>query len=140
MSLTVGAIISGKVSGITGFGAFVDVGGGKTGLVHISEVAREYVKDINEYLKEGQEVRVMVVSFDPGGKISLSIKRALEEEEKIRSRRPIDIDWSHKSAAESLSFEDKLSKFKQDSDEKMQDIKRNVESKRGGYKRGVGAY
>ena len=139
MSLKVGTIVAGKVSGITGFGAFVNVGMGKTGLVHISEVAREYVKDIHEYLKEGQEVKVMVVSLEPGGKISLSIKRAIEEEEKNKPRQPGEFEWSRRDM-EGMSFEDTLNKFKQDSDEKMQAIKRNMESKRGGYRRGAGAY
>lgn len=139
MSLEVGSIVSGKVSGITGFGAFIDLPGNITGLAHISEVAREYVKDINEYLKEGQEVKVKVISIDQGGKISLSIKRALEESEKKQRGTPAQIDWSAKSEP-SLSFEDKLSRFKQDSDERMQALKRNTESKRGGYRRAGGSY
>ena len=141
MSLEVGKIVSGKVSGITNFGAFVSLGEGKTGLVHISEVAKTFVKDINEHLKEGQEVTVKVISMDPGGKISLSIRKAMPDEPpKAKSARPMDIDWS-KSRSEDLSFEDKMLRFKQDSDDRMKDIKRSMESKRGGYKRGnSGAY
>ncbi len=142
MSLEVGKIIDGKVTGVTNFGAFVDIGEGKRGLVHISEVAREYVEKISDYVKEGDSVRVMVVSIEPGGKISLSIKKALEKESKKTSvptsSRPAVFDWPQKE--ENLSFEDKMLKFKQASDEKMHDIKRNVESKRGGYRKGSGSY
>ena len=143
MSLEVGKIVEGKVTGVTGFGAFVDIGEGKRGLVHISEVAREYVENIADYVKEGDSVKVMIVSMENSGKISLSIKKALEaesrEEKKAASSRPAVFDWSQKSE-ENLSFEDKMLKFKQASDEKMHDIKRNVESKRGGYRRGSGSY
>ena len=142
MSLEVGKIVDGKVTGVTNFGAFVDIGEGKRGLVHISEVAREYVEKIGDYVKEGDKVRVMVVSTEPSGKISLSIKKALEKEsrenKKAESARPAVFDWPAKE--ENLSFEDKMLKFKQASDEKMHDIKRNVESKRGGYRRGSGSY
>jgi len=143
MSLEVGKIVEGKVTGVTGFGAFVDIGEGKRGLVHISEVAREYVENIADYIKEGDSVKVMIVSMEPAGKISLSIKKALEaeshKEKKAASSRPAVFDWGQKSE-ENLSFEDKMLKFKQASDEKMHDIKRNVESKRGGYRRGSGSY
>lgn len=139
MSLEVGKIIDGKVTGVTNFGAFVDIGDGKRGLVHISEVAREYVEKISDYVKEGDSVKVMVVSIEPSGKISLSIKKALEQEAKSStSSRPAVFDWPAKE--ENLSFEDKMLKFKQASDEKMHDIKRNVESKRGGYRKGSGSY
>ena len=76
MAVEVGKIIDGKVTGVTNFGAFVDIGNGKKGLVHISEVAREYVRDIADYVKEGQKVRVYVVSVENNGKISLSIRKA----------------------------------------------------------------
>lgn len=96
MSLEVGKIVEGKISGITNFGAFVNLGEGKTGLVHISEVAKEFVKDINDFLKEGQTVTVKIISMEPGGKISLSIRKALPEEpvKKTSSTCPIEIDWS----------------------------------------------
>ena len=76
MQLEVGSIVQGKVSGIAKFGAFVDLPDGKVGMVHISEVASVYVNDINEHLKEGQEVKVKVLSIGDDGKISLSIKKA----------------------------------------------------------------
>jgi len=140
MSLEIGKVIDGKVAGITNFGAFIEIGEGKTGLVHISEVAREYVKDIREYLKEGQQVKVKVVSCEPNGKIGLSIRKVLEEEAAKRAKIPIEIDWSSQKSSGGLSFEDKMLKFKQDSDEKMQDFKRSIDSKRGSGKRGAGAF
>ena len=74
MELTVGTVLEGKIKSITNFGAFVALPEGKTGLVHISEVANAYVSDIRQHLTEGQEVKVMVIAVD-GTKINLSIKR-----------------------------------------------------------------
>ena len=78
MELAVGAIVEGKVTGITKFGAFVALEGGRTGMVHISEIAHAYVSDINEYLTIGQDVKVKVIAIDPAGKINLSIKKTTE--------------------------------------------------------------
>ena len=75
MAAEVGSVIEGKVSGITNFGVFVDIGDGLTGMVHISEVAKTYVKDIKEYVRMGQEVKVKVITVSPEGKISLSMHR-----------------------------------------------------------------
>lgn len=135
MALEIGSIVEGKVSGITGFGAFVDLPEKKTGLVHISEVARDYVKDIHDHLTVGQTVKVKILSMDEG-KISLSIKKAVAPKPKSVgfSGRPAEVDFSSGQQSE-LSFEDKMAKFKQSSDERMLDIKRNVESKRGGHRK-----
>lgn len=141
MPVSVGKILEGKVSGITNFGAFVQLPDGKTGLVHISEIAEEYVKDINAHLKENQSVKVKVISIDKNGKISLSIKKAQEPKPENKSSRPADIDWSRNSS-DNMSFEQRLSKFMKDSDEKLNDLKRNFESKRGsgGYRRSAQFY
>lgn len=138
MLLEVGKVVDGKVAGITNFGAFIQLPEGKTGLVHISEVAEEYVKDINAHLKESQPVKVKVISIDNNGKISLSIKKAIEHKPMIRSKKPVDVDWN-KTGSENLSFEDRLAKFMKDSDEKMHDLKKSFESKRGsgGYKKSI---
>ena len=82
MELAVGTIISGKVTAITKFGAFVSLPGGKSGLVHISEVAAAFVSDVHDYLTEGQEVTVKVLSVSPEGKINLSIKQAQPQQER----------------------------------------------------------
>ena len=76
MQLEVGSVIEGKVTGITKFGAFVDLGEGKSGMVHISEVADVFVSEISEFLSEGQTVKVKVININEDGKISLSIKKA----------------------------------------------------------------
>jgi S1 RNA binding domain protein len=143
MELTVGQIVEGKITGITNFGVFVDLGEGKSGLVHISEVARSYVNDINEFVKVGDAVKMKVLSISEDGKISLSIKRALEnekQEQPPRERRerrnapPPKPDgsytWTPKKN-EPASFEEMMNRFKQTSDEKFSDLKRkNVEVRR----------
>jgi S1 RNA binding domain protein len=137
MLVEVGNIVEGKVAGITNFGAFIQLPEGKTGLVHISEIAEEYVKDIKNHLQENQSVKVRVLSVDNNGKISLSIKKAIDRNTASRiNRPPVEIDWN-KSAGEGLCFEDRLAKFMKDSDEKMHDLKKSFESKRGsgGYKK-----
>ncbi|MFD1317796.1 S1 domain-containing RNA-binding protein [Loigolactobacillus zhaoyuanensis] len=79
MSIEVGAKVSGKVSGITNFGAFIDLGDRKTGLVHISEISDSYVKDIHDVLSVGDEVTVKVMSVGDDGKIGLSIRKAVDK-------------------------------------------------------------
>ncbi len=81
MQLEEGSIIEGRVTGIQKFGAFIDIGGGKNGMVHISEVSPTYVSDINDFLKVGQVVKVKVISIAENGKVALSIKRALPPKE-----------------------------------------------------------
>ncbi len=141
MTTEVGAIVSGKVTKVLPFGAFVQFGDGQTGLVHISEVSRSYVESIYDHIKVGETVTAVIIKIDPDGKINLSIKKALTQdktkpEKKKQPIRPADIDWSKKPDSD-MSFEDRLSKFKQDSDENMAALKRSADSKRsGGYKRG----
>ncbi|MBE7062462.1 MAG: S1 RNA-binding domain-containing protein [Clostridia bacterium] len=138
MSLEVGKIIEGRVEGITKFGAFVNIGKGQTGLVHISEVATSFVENIHDFLEEGQKVRVKVMSLDKGGKIALSIKKAILQEQSSQPKvtRPIDYDWSRKRDNIGDSFEDKLLHFKQQSDERMQSMKHGNEPRRSASRRG----
>src|SRR5690625_1863536 len=86
MSIEVGSKLQGKVTGITNFGAFVELEKGKTGLVHISEVADNYVKDINDHLSVGDTVEVKVINVEKDGKIGLSIKKA--KERPVRQKNP----------------------------------------------------
>jgi S1 RNA binding domain protein len=127
MTLEVGNIVEGTVVNITNFGAFIDLNG-KTGLVHISEVADTYVKDIKEYIKEGEKVEVKVLGIDDNGKISLSIKQAVTLTQK-KTARPVEIEWnpSDKKKATSNSFEDIMSKFMKESEEVMSDYKKKQE-------------
>ncbi len=139
MQLEVGAIVEGKVTGFTSFGAFIDLGEGKKGLVHISEVASDFVKEIGDHLTVGQQVKVKVITIGDDGKISLSIKKVNEESKPPqtrqprvqRSSRPSNV-WqgSNKNENTGSSFEDMMARFKQVSDEKMSDLKRD--SKHGG--------
>ncbi len=132
MQPKVGDLVEGKITGITKFGVFVDIGDSCTGMVHISEVARTYVNEITDFVKIGDTVKTKVLAIAEDGKISLSIKRALEETEpKDRPRRKTfappkpDNSFVWTSAKnESASFEDMLNKFKQTSDEKFSDLKR----------------
>lgn len=151
MQIEEGAIVTGKVTGLTDFGAFVELESGKTGMVHISEVASNYVKDIKEHLALGQEVKVKVISVSAEGKISLSIKRLEEQPKEQRPQRFQKPRGERRSApnvwngqknnapadGEKQSFEDMMARFKQVSDEKMTDLKRASDSKRGsgGYSR-----
>lgn len=140
MALEIGSITEGTVTNIMPFGAFVALPEDKSGLVHISEITDEYVENINDYIKTGDKVKVKIVGIDKSGKIRLSIKKAAKKERAgsaPSSRvRPADIDWNV-GREEDLSFEDKLSRFKKDSDERMLALKRSNESKRsGGYHRG----
>ncbi|MBU3196895.1 S1 domain-containing RNA-binding protein [Clostridium algidicarnis] len=130
MTLMAGNILEGTVVNITNFGAFVEVEG-KTGLVHISEVADNFVKDIREYLKEQDKVKVKVISIDDNGKISLSIKQAIVKQ---RSNKPVEIDWeSEKGKATSGNFEDIMTRFLKDSEERLQDVKKHQDNRSRGY-------
>ena len=151
MELAVGAIVEGKVTGITKFGAFVALPGNKTGMVHISEIAHAYVSDINEYLTVGQAVKVKIIAMDQG-KINLSIKKTVEPPPRTgrndnrgprggrddRGERNGDrpqrnggrgYDQRQRGAARSSgpkepqSFDDMLKQFMADSDSKISSIK-----------------
>ncbi|WKV07850.1 S1 domain-containing RNA-binding protein [Thermoanaerobacterium sp. CMT5567-10] len=136
MPFQVGEVVEGTVLNITDFGAFVQLPEGKTGLVHISEVANTYVKDINEFLKENDKVKVKILSMDKGGRISLSIKKALPKPKPIKSNKGYENE-SYSNRNNNISFEERISKFLKDSDERQQQLKKNFDSKRrgGGYKR-----
>jgi S1 RNA binding domain protein len=121
MSFAVGEVVDGKVTGITNFGAFVELSPGTTGLVHISEVADVYVKDIKDFVQLNDIVKVRILSMKDG-KIGLSIRQA-----QPKTRRQSQ-----------QSFEDKLAKFMKDSDERQSDLKKSLDSKRGG--RGGGRF
>lgn len=137
MQLEIGKILEGKVTGITKFGAFVELEGGVTGMVHISEVAPTFVKEIRDHLTENQVVKVKVLGISDDGKVSLSIKRVVDNHAAPTGRPPRrdndfrrDNNWEPKKN-DAMSFEDMMSKFKQNSEEKMSDLKRMMDNKRG---------
>jgi len=169
-TIEVGAKLEGKVTGITHFGAFVELPGGVTGLVHISEIADSYVKDVKDHLKLEDVVTVKVINVDKDGKIGLSIKKAIDRPPE--APRP---SFGREAPREGgggfggrggpregggggfggrggfgggrggdrrqggggfgggrMSFEDKMSRFLKDSEERMSSLKKNTEGKRGG--------
>ena len=137
MSFEVGNVVDGVVTGITNFGAFVDLPDGNVGLVHISEVADEYVRDVRDFLQENDKVKVKVLGVDGKGKVALSIKQAVEKKEPPPvprpSARPLGGGFKRGGRYNtSPSFEDKLSRFLKDSDERLTDLRRKTDSKRGG--------
>jgi len=139
MSIEVGSKLQGKVTGITNFGAFVELPDGSTGLVHISEVADNYVKDINDHLKVGEQVEVKVINVEKDGKIGLSIKKAKDRPEPERkqhshshSQRPRQGRSNDRNNNRGENFESKMAKFLKDSEDRLSSLKRNTETKRGG--------
>ncbi len=123
--------VKGKITKITSFGAFVAIEGGGSGMIHISEVSSEYVKDIKDYLTEGQEVEALVMSTDSNGRLNLSLRRLAPKND--FSVPPPEINMSPRR--ENDSFENMMHRFKTISDDKLVDLKRGYESKRGGGKR-----
>lgn len=157
MAIEVGSILEGKVSGITKFGAFVDLPESKTGMVHISEVAPTFITEISDHVKVGQIVKVKVLAVN-NGKISLSMKQALPKEKQKKQQKPQrggnsggnrqpykpappvkspgDYEWQSSRKASPSSFEDMMSRFKQTSEDKISDLKRG--ESRGYSRRGNG--
>ena len=154
MEPQIGTILEGKVTTITKFGAFVALEGGKSGLVHISEIANTYVSDVNDFLTQGQSVKVMVLANE-NGKINLSIKRTesaparparpapssqTRQEERPYTPRPASQQPRRSAPQPSAppaeqSFEDKLKQFLSSSEGKMADLNRSMDGKRGGGRR-----
>lgn len=160
MSLSVGNIVNGKVTGITNFGAFVETEDGSRGMIHISEISRSYVENIKTVLKVGQPVTAKVISISNDGKIALSMKQ-LEQQgdspKKPAQRKPKNDkpapkpkkkyepapavtspgDYQWESAGPGANFEDMMSRFKRTSEDKMSDLKRG--ESRGYSRRGNGS-
>lgn len=147
MAIEVGTKLEGKVTGITNFGAFVELPEGVTGLVHISEIADNYVKDVNDHLKIADVITVKVINVDKDGKIGLSIRKAVDKPKPVTPVRPHKdregggnrggrggggFRGGRSEGGGVLSFEDKMSRYLKDSEERMSSLKKNTESKRGG--------
>ena len=160
MEYEVGTVLEGKVTSITKFGAFVALEGGKSGLVHISEIANAYVNDVNDYLKVGDAVKVKILSVNEAGKINLSIKQAQPSAPRpaytprpqannttkathhAYTTRPANTYRSAPSHGGEVapptgdtSFEDKLKQFMQQSDSKINDSKIYADRRSGGRRR-----
>lgn len=167
-AVEIGKIVDGVVTGITSFGAFIQLPDGKTGLCHISEIADSYVKNVSDFLKESQPVKVKVINVDEKGKVSLSIRQATPKPEgapvstrpsspasrphgypprssdsggyrpsnRPSSPAPYFAPKSQNSRTDRRdspgTFEDMLSGFMKDSDDKLKGIKKNAKSNRKG--------
>lgn len=140
MEFGVGSILEGKVTGITKFGAFVSLPGGRSGLVHISEIAYSYVNDVKDYLTEGQEVKVKVIGIDDNNRINLSIKKAMDPPPRpprpAGQGAPRPGGFRSAQPAEPETFEDRLKHFMQASDSKLSEMRylEKKSSRRGGRK------
>lgn len=135
MSVQVGDTLKGKVSGITRFGAFVDLENGEKGLIHISKISRDYVKNISDYLHVGQEVEVKVIGKGKDGKLDLSMKDVPQPQQesgdsKARSSNVSNNDRHERENRNEDSFEKRLAKFMRDSERKFSDFKKTREKKR----------
>lgn len=127
MPIEIGSEIEGKVTGIANFGAFIELPEGNTGLVHISQIADAYVTDVSKHLKVGDIVKVKVLGAAKEGKYDLSIKQVGKpswQQKKRRSR-------EEKDRPTPGTFEEKITQFLKQSEEKLSDWKRNLESKQG---------
>ncbi len=153
MELAVGQVLEGTVTGITKFGAFVSLEGGKSGLVHISEVANTFVNDVHDHVQIGQKVKVKVLSLGEAGKINLSIKRAVEaprQNQPPRRPNPNSYQSAPRPAQQSApapvqgqvaaptgnqDFEDRLKRFMQESDSRIADNRMYSERKQRSRRR-----
>ena len=152
VNLAPGEILAGKVQGITKFGAFIELTDGVVGLVHISEIADTYVKDVKDFIKEGDEVKVKVLNVS-GKKVGLSIKQAIVAppkrvetvaRETPASNRPFQMNRPNtasrmatpskaapsKANPGTVSLDDKIAKFLKESDERMQPLKNKIDTKK----------
>ena len=131
MPIEIGSEIEGKVTGVTNFGAFVELPEGNAGLVHISQVAETYVTDITKHVNVGDIIKVRVLGVAGEGKYDLSIKQVGKPSWQLKKKRPKDM----KDRPGPGSFEDKITQFLKQSEEKLLDWKRNIENKQGGKKK-----
>jgi S1 RNA binding domain protein len=162
MAVEVGQIVQGRVVRLLAYGVLVRLDDGTTGLVHISEIDQNYVRDVADYFALDDMVNVKVLKAEDRGKIELSVKQArVEGEPIVKARAPQSEDngdapqrsegrdgggyrggggygggdGSGAPRRESrASFEEKMGEFMRSSSERLSDLKRNIEGKRGGKK------
>lgn len=138
MSLEVGQKVEGKITGLAKFGAFIDLGNNKTGLVHISEVSDKFVEDINDELNVGQIVTVEVLTIGDDGKIALSMRdkeKEAQQKKEERKAAPVRKQSSRPSQPRqnsSRNFDSLMDDFLKDSETRLSSLRKNTESKRGG--------
>lgn len=146
MEIKASEIVQGRVAEVRDFGAFVWLEDGRKGLIHISEISDDFVKDIHNRIKPNQKVKVKVLSVKDDGRIELSLKQA-ENQEYTRPPKQ-EREHPHLPATEYLGeppnmnflrdrdqpdeFDQMLKSFKRMSEENLLDNKRSVERKRAG--------
>jgi len=146
MAIEIGSTVEGTVVKLADYGAIVRLAGGKMGLVHISEVADAYVRDVRDYFKENDRICVKVLKMNDKGRYELSAKQADLKAVARPERRPVEAkpagghDGGYRHDRQShdrtpQTFEDKLSRFLKDSEERQHDLKRNIDAKRGTRRR-----
>lgn len=134
MAVEVGQQVEGKVVSVRDFGAFVDLEDNQSGMIHISQVSNGYVKDINDFLAVGDVVKVKVIKILDDGKINLSMS-ALEEKKPEQAPRPPRVSQPapvQRQEAASGDFDQMMSQFLKDSEDRLSSLRRNTEGKRGG--------
>lgn len=139
INIVPGEIVAGKVQGITNFGAFIELSEGIVGLVHISEIADTYVKNVKDFIQEGDEVKVKILSV-AGKKIGLSIKQAIPKVNKPAApQRKSDSDFDNrreprmaftKKPETPVNLDEKIARFLKESEERMQPLKSKYEHKK----------
>ncbi|MBH38485.1 RNA-binding protein S1 [bacterium] len=128
----IGKTVEGSITNITNFGAFVSIEGNEEGLVHISEIANEFISDISDFVSVGDKVKVKVLARNQKKKLELSIKKADGISEKAPTKK---VEKKEKTKPKNFGFEDKLTSFLKRSEERQIDIRRNLKNKQGLSKR-----
>jgi S1 RNA binding domain protein len=142
MAVEIGSVVAGTVVRVAEYGAIVRLSGGAVGLVHISAITSGFVRDVADYFSEGDQVMVKVLSRNRQGKYELSTKdipQPSTEKHPPVPRPPRDSLASagegRRSNGARSSFEEKLKHFLKESDQRLADLKRNIDAKRGGRMR-----
>jgi S1 RNA binding domain protein len=142
MLVEIGSVAKGTVAKVVPYGAIVRIEGGKTGLVHISEIADTFVNQVSDYLNEGDPVLVKVVGISDRGRYELSVKRVSAQDYATHGLAaptpPVPATPSPKDAPRPPSrrdgrqdFERKLSEFLKDSEERLAPLRAAATAKRG---------
>ncbi len=146
MQLELGKVFEGKISKIMNYGAFVDFDGGASGMIHISEISKNYIKDINDHIKLGDIVKVKVIGIDDRNKVSLSLKDAQPDNQDSKLKSNNNKKYEQKSyvprsfakpdpPSTGDAFEDLMNKFKKRSDDIQSDLKRISDPRKGTNRR-----
>lgn len=133
MAVEVGSIVEATVTKLLKYGMLVKLPDGETGFVHISEVDESFVQDVNEFFRPDDAVEVKVLGTSERGTLECSVKQALREQRRAEGEEPAP--RPRMTQEQRASFEDKLSDFMKQSSERLLDLKRNIEAKRGGKRR-----